>query len=266
MKILGVDFTSAPRKQKPITVAIGALADSEFWLEAIEEIIEWPAYEALLMRPGPWVGGFDFPFGLPREAVVALGWPLQWDELVRHCRALGRAAFRATLDAYRITRAVGERYAHRATDAPAVSHSPLKLVNPPVGLMFLEGVPRLLDAGVSIPGLHAGDPQRIALEAYPALSIRSITRASYKSDERAKHTPARLETRAGIVAALVAGSGPFERKLRASHELLKSLELDASGDRLDAVVAAMQAAMVCNDRNFKLPELIDPLEGWIILA
>jgi hypothetical protein len=37
------------------------------------------------------------------------------------------------------------------TDHPAGSHSPLKLVNPPVGLMFLEAAPRLLASGVSIP-------------------------------------------------------------------------------------------------------------------
>ena len=187
-------------------------------------------------------------------------------------QALERPAFRAALDAYRITRAIGERYAHRATDRPAASHSPLKLANPPVGLMFLEGAPRLLDAGVSIPGLHAGDPERVALEAYPALSIRALThaahasRASYKSDERAKQTPARRQARTAIVTALSDGSGPFRFALGASSTLLESLETDASGDRLDAVVAAMQAASVCNDRRFGLPEIIDSLEGWIILA
>ena len=80
-------------------------------------------------------------------------------------RRLGRArrplrdarpgAFRAALDTYRASRAVGNKYPHRATDLPAGSHSPIKLVNPPVALMFLEGAPRLARAGVTIPGLAA---------------------------------------------------------------------------------------------------------------
>ena len=73
--VLGVDFTSAPRPRKPITVARGRLARGAFALGAIEPIVDWPGFEQLLATRGPWIGGFDFPFGLPREAVVDLGWP-----------------------------------------------------------------------------------------------------------------------------------------------------------------------------------------------
>ena len=70
--LYGVDFTSAPRRAKPITVARGCLdaGGSVFRLEDVESIGDWSAFEAFLARPGPWVGGFDFPFGLPREPVV----------------------------------------------------------------------------------------------------------------------------------------------------------------------------------------------------
>src|SRR5207248_1609725 len=76
------------------------------------------------------------------------------------------------LDAYRNTRQPGSRYAHRATDYPAGSSSPMKLVNPPVALMFHEGARRVLASGAHVPALHDGDAKRVALEAYPGLLVR----------------------------------------------------------------------------------------------
>ena len=96
-------------------------------------------------------------------------------EWARACRALRCArplGAAHELDAYRAGRPAGRKYPHRATDLPAGSHSPIKLVNPPVALMFLEGAPRLARAGVTIPGLVAGDPRRVAVEAYPGLAAR----------------------------------------------------------------------------------------------
>jgi hypothetical protein len=263
--IHGVDFTSRPRTSKPVTVASGRIGRSGFRLLAIEELPDWTGFESWLRRPGPWIAGFDFPFGLPREAVGDLAWPEQWPQLVAHCRSLGREAFRAALDNYRESRPTGQRYAHRETDYPAGSHSPLKLVNPPVGLMFLEGAPRLLDAGLSIPGLHEGDPSRIALEAYPGYVARRIVRGSYKNDALAKQTPARRRARKTIVASLQGNDNPLGIALAGSPQLLESLVADATGDRLDAVLCAMQAswAWVRRTQNFGHPRGVDPIEGWI---
>ncbi len=263
--VYGVDFTSAPRCAKPITIAVGQLRRQSFMLEAIELAHDFAAFENLLARPGPWIAGIDAPFGLPREAVRDLDWPAQWPALVRHCAALGRIDFRAALDRYRETRPVGRRYAHRATDHPAGSHSPLKLVNPPVGLMFLETAPRLLAAGVSIPGMHVGDPERIAIEAYPGFSARTMTRESYKADDRAKQTPERRRVRASIVATLVNDGGPFGLRVTADCGLIATLTRDPTGDRLDAVLAALQAAwsLERRDGHYGLPIDIDPIEGWI---
>lgn len=265
--ILGVDFTSAPRRAKPIVAARGRLARGALVLEAIEPLADWPAFERLLAAPGPWLGGFDFPFGLPRAAVRDLRWPAQWEALVRHCEAMGRAAFRTALDAYRAQRPAGDKYPHRATDLPARSHSPLKLVNPPVALMFLEGAPRLVAAGVHVPGLRDGDTTRIAVEAYPGFAARALTRESYKSDEARKQTPARRAARAAIVRALRRGE-PLGLRLEASRALLAALVEDATGDRLDAALAALQAAWCWRRRarNFGLPRAADPLEGWIATA
>lgn len=263
--LVGVDFTSAPRNAKPITVAIGRLEADALILDRIETCADWPAFEALLARPGPWLGGFDFPFGLPREAVADLDWPKAWPELVRHCAALGRGGFRAALDAYRESRPRGRRYAHRATDLPAGSHSPLKLVNPPAGLMFLEGAPRLLDAGLSIAGIHGGDPHRVAVEAYPGLLARRITPASYKSDDKRKQTDARRAAREQIVQSLRHGPPPLALRLEDTHGRLDELTGDASGDLLDAVLALVQAGQClrAGPPGWGLAASFDPLEGWI---
>ena len=264
--IHGVDFTSRPHIRKPITVASGRCHRCAFRLDTIEEFADWVHFESWLQRPGPWMAGFDFPFGLPREAVVDLGWPQQWPQLVAYCRRQGRDAFHAALDRYRESRPTGKRYAHRAADHPAGSHSPLKLVNPPVGLMFLEGAPRLLDAGVNIPGLHPGDSQRVALEAYPGFSARQMVTGSYKNDAAAKQTPARRKARKSMVALLTTGDNPFGLDLTGSTQQLNSLVSDATGDRLDAVLCAMQAAWAWQrrDDNYGLPANVDPLEGWIV--
>ena len=265
MRVLGVDFTSAPSRRKPIVVAHGLVHSTEVQLVNIEALDSWQAFEALLTRPGPWLGAFDFPFGLPREAVVDLGWPRTWASMVRHGVGLGRDGFRATLDAYRERRPVGRRYAHRAVDHLARSHSPLKLVNPPVGLMFLEGAPRLLAAGLHLPGLCTGDQQRIAVEAYPGFLARRIETASYKGDASSARTPARQAARAHIVKALTNGQVPHVMPLIADKALTESLIEDYRGDRLDAVLALLQAAdcACAGPPDFGLPQTVDPLEGWI---
>jgi hypothetical protein len=268
MLLLGIDFTSAPRPRKPISAARGRLRGSVFTLEAVELLPDWSSFEALLRRPGPWLGGFDFPFGMPRELVEDLGWPRSWPDLARYCAGIARPEFRAILDRYRASRPTGRKYAHRATDLPARSSSPMKLVNPPVALMFHEGAPRLLAAGVSIPGLCVGDPQRIALEAYPGLLARSITASSYKNDTPSKQTQARREARTAIVHALLAGRIPLGLRLHCTQPLARRLADDASGDSLDATLCALQAAWGWRrrDMNYGLPRGADALEGWIVTA
>jgi hypothetical protein len=119
MRILGVDFTSAPRKAKPIVSAAGSLRRGRLVLDTLERFEDFAGFEALLRRPGPWTGGFDLPFGLPRALRKDLGWKGSWLQVVARCAHLSRLELRATFDAYRETRPAGSRYAHRATDAPA---------------------------------------------------------------------------------------------------------------------------------------------------
>ena len=265
-RLLGVDFTSAPRRAKPITAARGRLSGdgTVVHVDALDALVTFDAFEALLAEPGPWIGGFDFPFGLPRSAVADLGWPTQWRSLALACAAMPRPAFRACLDAHRQARAVGDRYAHRAVDRPAASHSPLKLVNPPVALMFLEGAARLARAGITVAGHVEGDPARVAVEAYPGYLVRAITRASYKSDTRAKQTPERHAARGAILGALCAGDHPLGIRLSAEARLLEHALADGSGDTLDAIVCALQAGWALQQRRYGVPATVDPIEGWIV--
>ena len=267
--IFGIDFTSAPRARKAITIARGRLAGGAFALEAIDAAPDWAAFERLLAEPGPWIGGFDFPFGLPREAVRDLGWPADWTSLVAHCRALGRAAFTAELDAYRIGRRVKPKRPNRRTDIAAGSHSPLKCVRPPVGWMFLEGAPRLAQAGVTIPSMLDGDPGRVAIEAYPGFTARQIIgRSSYKQDDPKLQTAAREGARQRLVVSLTSDEQVFGFTLTAAPKTLMLLVEDASGDKLDAAICAMQAAWAWmrRDTNYGLPHDLDPIEGWIATA
>lgn len=262
MHIVGVDFTSAPRRAKPITVAHGTLDGGVLHVDRVVAHADWASYEAWLAQPGPWVGAFDFPFGLSRELVEHLGWPLSWAELVTHCAALPRAELRATFKAFCDARPVGNKFAHRATDRPAGSSPSMKWVNPPVAYMFHEGTRRLLSAGVTVFGLHAGDPQRIALEGYPGLVARAVTRASYKSDERAKQTAARRAARLEIVRALESGTHPLGVTVNMKRGLRQVLVDDGTADWLDAVLCAVAAAWAAQRPHYGLPLLIDPVEGW----
>lgn len=269
MKILGVDFTSAPRRAKPITVAHGFFDKDLLSIEKIEELENFREFEALLCRPGPWVGGFDFPFGLPREAVEALNWPTAWSDMTRHCAGLGKAQYKSLLDAYRETRLPGNRYATRRGDAVSGAHPAVKLVNPPVGLMFFEGAPRLAAAGLTVPCLCAGDPARVALEAYPGLLIRKHLgiSAPYKNDSRIKQTAAHEAVRKQVIRALKAGK-PHSIKVKLAEAVERRMTDDPSGDSIDAAICAVQASWgeQRGEPRYGLPEDVDSIEGWIVTA
>ena len=267
-RLLGVDFTSAPTRRKPITVAHGTCdAGALLRLAGVEVLSDFAAFERVLARPGPWLGVFDLPFGLPRELVEQLGWPLDWLALIRHYAGLDRTTIRDTFAAFCDARPVGAKFAHRACDGPAGSSPSMKWVNPPVAWMLHAGVPRLVDAGVTLAGLHAGDPQRVALEGYPGLLARELIGArSYKSDTAAKQTPERLIARKDLVEALEQGRTRLGLRLKLSHAQRDELVADASGDRLDAVLCLVQAAWASARPGFGLPPDLDPLEGWIVSA
>jgi hypothetical protein len=265
--LYGVDFTSAPTARKPIMVAQGERQGPVLKLTGLRALASLDDFAVWLAQPGPWLGGFDLPFGLPRELVLALGWPQDYAGLMAHYAALTRAEIRDRFAAFCAARPAGGKFAHRACDAPAGASPSMKWVNPPVAWMLHAGVPRLLAAGVTLAGLHAGDPQRVALEAYPGLLAREVLgRRSYKSDTPAAQTPERLIARKDLLEALEQGRTRLGLRLRLSHAQRDTLVADARGDSLDAVLALLQAAWAATQPRYGWPEGVDPFEGWIVSA
>ena len=266
-RLLGCDFSSSPTARKNIVLAWGAWRDKRLVLENLQACDSLLAFEQALHTPGPWVGGFDLPFGLPRELITQLNWPSQWKPCIAHFASLTREQIRQTFKSFCDARPVGAKFAHRATDLPAGSSPSMKWVNPPVAYMLHAGLPLMLQAGLDFPGLHSGDTQRVALEAYPGwLARKLIGLRSYKSDAKAKQTAERLIARKDILQGLVSGQGGVTLYLRpAQHDAVVA---DASGDKLDAVLCMVQAAMAqqCHeqgDMRYGLPTDMDTLEGWI---
>ena len=265
--LAGVDFTSAPRRGKPIVWAWGRWQRPGLLkLEHFEENTSHAAFEESLRRPGPWLAAFDMPFGLPRELVATLGWPSDWAGSMAHYASLTRSQIVATFAAFCDARPVGSKFAHRACDGPAGSSTSMKWVNPPVAFMLHAGVPALRAAGVHIAGLQEGDPARVALEGYPGLVARSlIGRRSYKSDTRAQQTTERLIARKDLVDALEQGRWRGLR-LKLTHAQRDELVADAQGDKLDAALCLLLAAWADTQAGYGMPARFDALEGWILAA
>jgi hypothetical protein len=266
-ELLGVDFSSAPSARKPIVAARGHFDSGTLHLQTFERCTTLAAFEALLAARGPWFGAFDFPFGLPREFVAAHGLgdstAAVIAELRRRCAS--RMAFRALVDAWGNGRPAGQRLIHRATDRAhaAMSSSPLQTRYVPVGFMYYEGLARLIDAGVTLPAMHAGDPQRIAVEGYPArLAFDLIGRRSYKNADDGD----RRDAREAMLSALarprrVQG---LDVRLQIGAADRRAIVADASGDLLDAVLCLVQAAAAAARPDHGVPAGIDGVEGWIV--
>ncbi len=263
----GVDFSSAPRRAKPIMVASGQLClmSQALTVHGLLPLASLGEYAAWLQSTGPCLIGFDLPFGLPRQFVASQSWPLSWSECLAVYTGLDREVLRSRFKSFCNSRPVGSKFAHRETDRHAGSSPSMKWVNPPVAWMLHAGVPPIIDAGLTIPGMLAGDPARVALEAYPGLLARSVTKASYKSDNKKRQTVARHAERANIIKALIDGTTQPGLATALGPGLADDLLADGSADQLDAALCLVQAAwgLLRDEHDRGLKPCFDPLEGWI---
>jgi hypothetical protein len=261
----GVDFSSAPTTRKPITLARGRLERGVLRLDGVDRLPTMAAFEAALHAPGPWLGAFDFPFGLPRAFVQSQQLGDTTEAVIGevHRRCPTRMALRAWIDAWAATQPAGQRLLHRACDrlhSGLSSTSPLQTRYVPVAFMYYEGVRRLVAAGVSLPGLHEADPSRRALEGYPGLLAHElIGRRSYKNSDDAD----RLIARKDLLDRLEQGRTQLGLRVRLGHAQRERLVDDASGDELDAVLCLLQAAWASLQPALGQPALLDGVEGWI---
>ncbi len=269
MRIYGVDFTSAPRREKPITCAVATLLEEVLHIEGLVVFECFDTFENFLGSPGPWMAGMDFPFGQPRQLRRNMGWPDSWEEIARLVGTMSPDDFERLLTEYRDARVPGDKHHRRDTDVLAHSQSPMTLYGVPVGKMFHRGVPLLERSRVNIIPCRPLNKDRYVVEAYPALVARRyIGRSKYKSDDRRQKTPEREHARRELIDFL---DGPrlgedFGLTLDLPHGLTEEFIADPSGDRLDALLCTIQAAWSWNqrDENFGMPKGVDAAEGWIM--
>ena len=269
--VIGIDFSSAPSRRKPIAVGVGRWRPgSRGPAYHLDEILDLPSladFERFLVESGPWIGGFDLPFGQPRPLIEHEGWPTEWAEFVRfYCRE-PRERLRAIFRRWCAARPVGDKFAWRKADKPAGSSPAMRWAHPPVAWMMHAGINRMLDAGLAFPAhRHPGSrslPRRIALEAYPGFTARQVCRRSYKSDAARSQTPDRRRNRREILRALESGDAGLCLRLAIPAAWRQRLVADGRGDLLDAVICGLQAAHAAALPRYGLPRRLDPLEGWI---
>ena len=262
--IFGIDFTSAPSSRKPITCARARFNGTTLLLEDLLHLHDFDAFEAILATPGSWVAGIDFPFGQARRLVENIGWPKTWAGYVGEVSRLDRPAFRDALETYKRERAPGDKHHKRTCDVLTRSQSPQTLYGTPVALMFYEGAPRLLEAGVHLPYNHDGDASRVVLEAYPGVAARQlIGDKSYKNDSKHKQTAEQHQARQRLLASLTGDRGTdlYGFSVTAPEKLAD----DPGADDLDALICAVQAAWGYSraGSQYGAPASLDRLEGWI---
>ncbi|MFK8032167.1 MAG: DUF429 domain-containing protein [Gammaproteobacteria bacterium] len=263
MKVYGIDFTSRPTNRKAITCAQCGLVGETLTFHNVSRFTSFDLFEAWLNTSGPWTAGLDFPFGQSQRFIRNIGWPESWAGYVALVNTLSREEFRKALDDYRAPRETGDKEHQRSGDKATGAISPQKLYGVPVGLMFFEGAKRLLASGVHVPGLVSGDQSRRVVEAYPGVLARRVTRNGYKTDARSKQTAAHAAARQKIVEYLTSDEIHNVYGVKVNFE--QPLEDDPSGDLLDSVLCAVQAAWAWKQRDVIEQHLTvaHRVEGWI---
>jgi len=272
VRIYGLDFTSAPSKRKPLILVGCALEGRALRLEEAEALSSFDEFEGFLERGGPWVCGMDFPFGQPRALVEALGWPRSWEGYVGKVSRLPKEEFERAIKNHMAGRPVGGKYHYRLADRRSGSSSAMMLFRVPVGKMFYQGAPRLLNSSVSIEPCRppaASLAVRVAVEAYPAVVARRfLGKRSYKSDERKRQTPLRRTAREDLIAGLESPAlvEAYGFVVGMDEPWRGELVRDPKADVLDSVLCAVQAAWAYTkkDEGWGIPEECDRDEGWIV--
>ena len=289
MRVYGLDFTSAPnsttskaKKQKRLMLAACELEGEVLRLERFELLNSgkqgcFAGFENWLARDEAWIAGIDFPFGQPAALVRELKWPETWSGYVKHIEALGKEGFEKTLVEYKASKSEGQKHLFRAIDKLTNAQSPMTLNYTPVGKMFYQGAYRLCKADVSLPPLRTlASPKKVAVEAYPALVARKWIgpKQGYKNDDPTKGDHYMTCARFDIVSALRGMEKdncrvPFKERygfavVMNDDDAQRCVD-DFTGDSLDSVLCAVQAAWAYTKRNenYGVPEIADPLEGWI---
>ena len=243
-RIRGVDFTSVPRRGKPITLAEAQLDGEVLRVDEVLPLASFIEFEDALAEEGPWVAAIDFPFGLPLRFLDNVEWPRSsWIDYVEHVRSMGKVQFEDSLAEYMAPRGEGDKEHKRRTDPPGAA-SPMKLGRPAVAKMFFEGAPRIARAGANVLPCAPRDSDRVIVEGYAVPVVQALV-AQKRFGYKGKGSE-RRQRREQIVSDLTG------RRCRRTYGVAVTLSPadeerlieDQEGDLLDAVLCAVQAAWV----------------------
>jgi hypothetical protein len=251
------------------------LDDGRLTISHLETWTDYTLFEAFLAGAGPWVAGLDFPFGYPRAFLEAQALLADWgayiailERFFTNDHAQDRAAYRAWIKAFRERQPPGSKHPKRRADQLAGALSPLMVVGVPVGMMLLEGAPRLRRAGVQVPPCRLNGDDRVAVEAYPGLAAARLLgiRKTYKSESRP--TEAHRQVRQALLEKLAfrVGESYAGLQVQLDDNVRAGCLEDPFGDRLDAVLCAVQAAWAAGQRasGWGIPTGVPAEEGWIV--
>lgn len=267
MRIYGLDFTSTPHDAKPIVCAACLLDGDVLRVHCLVSLASFDTFDNFLSSEGPWVAAIDFPFGQPRKLLEGLGWPMCWEAYVEQGAALGMQAFERLMGEYGAVRRKGRERHQRTVDRRAESRDPIRLDRTPVGRMFLRGAPHLLRSPACILPCRPNEDDRVVLEAYPSLvARRAIGRRPYKRDD--SNGGPLEEARRDLMNQLRSKAlrSHYGLMLAIDNSMIEEIVAEPSGDSLDAVLCALQAAWSWSEheRGWGIPVQADPLEGWIV--
>ncbi len=270
MKIYGIDFTSTPNLKKPIAITEGILKNKILHIVRIHTIVDFQSFEEFLNQKGPWVSGFDLPFGLPLNFLTLQKFPVQWEQYVSKISRLSKPKFEEVIKKFKATQPKGYKEPLRMTDSFSRALSPIKLVNPPLAKMFYEGSKRLLESGISIFPCCPKKSNRIAIETYPALIARRFAN-SYKNEKNKEATKNFKKERKKIIDGVLSEEflNEFEFDLKIENHFIESLINDNSGDLLDSLLCSLQAAWGYSKKRYNYGISFGndsqvKTEGWIV--
>lgn len=199
MRVYGLDFTSAPKKGKPLSLAECKLIDGKLIVDAFHEFgsagnppfAEYNAWlngDGIWANESEWVAGIDFPFGMPLPAISHFGWAKdvhatkwqaymqslfnQYSEFLDFKEAINSWVY--LNERSEVGNPIKVQF-KRLTDQVAHSHSPLKVTNNPYpGAMLFRGCKALIESGINVQPFSLASnsgtqSKKSAIEAYPKL-------------------------------------------------------------------------------------------------
>jgi hypothetical protein len=280
MRLLGIDFTSAPSRVHPLWFAHATFDDAANLLTVnrLESHTSFAAFDSVLAHsPDQTILAIDAPFGLPLAFLDWAGLTGSWHSAIPAIAAMGDRGFESLITRFRTKQPDGAKHPLRSCDHLAGAASPINIVRPPVGKMFFQCATRLARSDWRIVPCRERDATRIAVEAYPALVARTlIGRASYKGGADAATRLDRQRSRELLLSRLLRqGNDKDDTRLADRYGLrvqLSSTSLrdqalsDEDANALDAILCCVQASWAWTQRTHGLgvAATADPREGWII--